>query len=92
MNSAEAEACFGDCNFVEAARLLGKVTATAPAFEEVALRFVEANSPEALQTFLQTKMDALGQDDKAQVLCFAVYSHAVLSVLCCARLWHHFSC
>ena len=68
MNSAEAEACFGDGNFVEAARLLGKVTATVPAFEEVALRFVEANSAEALQTFLQTKMDALGQNDKAQVL------------------------
>lgn len=67
VNSAEAEACFGDGDYVEAARLLGKVTATVPAFEEVALRFVEVNSPRALQTFLQTKMDALGQDDKAQV-------------------------
>lgn len=67
MNSAEAEACFGDSNFVEAARLLGKVTAAVPAFEEVVLRFVEVNSPQALQAFLQTKMDSLGHEDKAQV-------------------------
>ena len=67
MNSAEAEACFGDGNFVEAARLLGKVTAAVPAFEEVVLRFVEVNSPQALQAFLQTKMDSLGHEDKAQV-------------------------
>lgn len=67
MNSAEAEACFGDGNFVEAARLLGKVTAAVPAFEEVVLRFVEVNSPPALQAFLQTKMDSLGHEDKAQV-------------------------
>lgn len=67
VNSAEAEACFGDGNFVEAARLLGRVTAAVPAFEEVVLRFVEADSPKALQTFLQTKMDSLGHEDKAQV-------------------------
>ena len=67
MNSAEAEACFGDGNYVAAARLLGKVTAAVPAFEEVVLRFVEVNSPQALQAFLQTKMDTLGQEDKAQV-------------------------
>ncbi|KAL3143378.1 hypothetical protein ABBQ38_002206 [Trebouxia sp. C0009 RCD-2024] len=66
VNSAEAEACFGDGNFVEAARLLGRVTAAVPAFEEVVLRFVEADSPKALQTFLQTKMDSLGHEDKAQ--------------------------
>lgn len=69
VNSAEAEACFGDGNFVEAARLLGKVTAAVPAFEEVVLRFVEVNSPQALQAFLQTKMDSLGHEDKAQVTC-----------------------
>ena len=67
MNSAEAEACFGDGNYVEAARLLGKVTAAVPAFEEVVLRFVEVSSPQALQAFLQTKMDSLGPEDKAQV-------------------------
>ena len=68
VNSAEAEACFGDGKFVEAARLLGKVTAAVPAFEEVVLRFVEVNSPPALQAFLQTKMDSLGHEDKAQVI------------------------
>ncbi|DBA75172.1 hypothetical protein WJX77_011350 [Trebouxia sp. C0004] len=66
VNSAEAEACFGDGKYVEAARLLGRVTAAVPAFEEVVLRFVEVNSPQALQAFLQTKMDSLGQEDKAQ--------------------------
>ncbi len=72
MNSAEAEACFGDGNYVEAARLLGKVTAAVPAFEEVVLRFVEVNSPQALQAFLQTKMDSLGHEDKAQVGCLVL--------------------
>ncbi len=67
VNSAEAEACFGDGKYVEAAHLLGRVTAAVPAFEEVVLRFVEVNSPQALQAFLQTKMDSLGQEDKAQV-------------------------
>lgn len=46
---------------------MGRVTAAVPAFEEVVLRFVEVNSPQALQAFLQTKMDSLGQEDKAQV-------------------------
>ncbi len=67
VNSAEAEACFGDGKYVEAAHLLGRVTAAVPAFEEVVLRFVQVNSPQALQAFLQTKMDSLGQEDKAQV-------------------------
>lgn len=80
MNSAEAEACFGDGNFVEAARLLGKVTAAVPAFEEVVLRFVEVNSPPALQAFLQTKMDSLGHEDKAQVTSILRHTCAMLVV------------
>ena len=67
VNSAEAEACFGDGKYVEAAHLMGRVTAAVSAFEEVVLRFVEVNSPQALQAFLLTKLDSLGQEDKAQV-------------------------
>lgn len=86
MNSAEAEACFGDGNFVEAARLLGKVTAAVPAFEEVVLRFVEVNSPPALQAFLQTKMDSLGHEDKAQVTPIPRHTCAVLVTDICQAL------
>ena len=88
VNSAEAEACFGDGNYVAAAKLLGKVTAAVPAFEEVVLRFVEVNSPPALQAFLQTKMDSLGQEDKAQVSlqsCFRGVHTASDEIDCC----HH---
>ena len=93
VNSSEAEACFGDGNYVAAARLLGKVTAAVPAFEETVLRFVEVNSPPALQAFLQTKMDSLGQEDKAQVglriwlgSWLAEQSHVSLHAACRVRL------
>lgn len=43
------------------------MTAADPSFEEVALRLVEAGSPDALQTFLLTKLHTLGPADKAQV-------------------------
>ena len=51
----------------KAAELWGKVTTAPPAFEEIALKFVEAKSPDALFVFLQAKLDSLSSADKAQV-------------------------
>ncbi|KAK9814445.1 hypothetical protein WJX72_006013 [[Myrmecia] bisecta] len=66
VNIAEAEAAFSAGRLRDAARLYGKVTAALPSFEEVALKFVEVGGTEALQVFLQTKLDTLGHEDKAQ--------------------------
>ena len=44
-----------------------QVTATVPSFEEVALQLVDSGDPAALQTFLLTRLQVLGPQDKAQV-------------------------
>lgn len=44
-----------------------QVTSSSPSFEEVALRLMETGEPEAVAAFLQTRLDTLGRDDKAQV-------------------------
>lgn len=67
VNVSRAEAAFGAGRFVEAARVYGQVAASTPSFEELALKFVDAGVPEALQEFLKAKLEALGPEDKAQV-------------------------
>ena len=47
--------------------LARQVTATVPSFEEVALQLVDSGDPAALQTFLLTRLQVLGPQDKAQV-------------------------
>lgn len=44
-----------------------QVTSSSPSFEEVALRLMETGEPEAVAAFLQTRLDTLGREDKAQV-------------------------
>lgn len=44
----------------------GRIVSGKPPFEEVALLLVESGEPEALQVFLQTKLQVLGPSDKAQ--------------------------
>lgn len=44
-----------------------QVTSATPSFEEVALRLMETGEPEAVAAFLQTRLDTLGREDKAQV-------------------------
>lgn len=46
--------------------MLLQVTSASPSFEEVALRLMETGEPEAVAAFLQTKLDTLGREDKAQ--------------------------
>ena len=44
-----------------------QVTAAAPSFEEVALRLLDSGDAAALRTFLLTKLQVLGPQDRAQV-------------------------
>lgn len=67
VNHAEATSAFEEGSFSAAARSWGRVTAAPPSFEEVALKFVEMGLPDALQTYLLTKLDTLAPADKAQV-------------------------
>lgn len=65
--NSEAEHAFSEGRHIAAARSWGKVKAPQPSFEELALKFVGTGSPEVLQTYLLTKLDALAPADKAQV-------------------------
>lgn len=47
-----------------------QVTSATPSFEEVALRLMETGEPEAIAALLQTRLDTLGREDKAQVGCW----------------------
>ncbi len=67
MNDLEAELAFHEGRFSAAATSWGKVMAPNPSFEELALKFVGVGSPDALQTYLLTKLDTLAPADKAQV-------------------------
>jgi hypothetical protein len=64
---AEADVAFRDGRHVHAARLWGRIRASDPSFEEVALRFVGVGATEALQAFLMARLQVLSPDDKAQV-------------------------
>lgn len=64
---AEADAAFDNGEFNTAAALYGRVAKGPPSFEEVALKLVEAGASDALQTFLQTRLENLSPNDKVQV-------------------------
>lgn len=70
---AEAASLFEEGDYVAAAALYGKVTSSSPSFEEVALRLMETGEPEAVAAFLQTRLDTLGRDDKAQATMVATW-------------------
>ena len=63
----EAELAFKEKRYQAAASSWGKVMAAKPSFEELALKFVGIGLPDALQTYLLTKLDVLAPADKAQV-------------------------
>jgi hypothetical protein len=63
---AEADAAFEGGDLLRAAGLYGRVASAQPSFEEVALKFVEAGMPQALQAFLLARLRSLGSEDKAQ--------------------------
>lgn len=70
---AEAASLFEEGDYVAAAALYGKVTSSSPSFEEVALRLMETGEPEAVAAFLQTRLDTLGREDKAQATMVATW-------------------
>ena len=83
VHHAEAEIEFKEGRLQKAAELWGQVTTTPPPFEEIALRFVEAQAPDALFTFLQARLEALSSSEKAQVYTSSHYP--LLSCQCTAR-------
>lgn len=78
VNDLEAELAFKEGRFLAAATSWGKVTASKPSFEELALKFVGVSSPDALQTYLLTKLDTLAPADKAQAPLFPLSSSKLL--------------
>jgi vacuolar protein sorting-associated protein 18 len=70
---AEADSLLADGHAVAAAERYGKVTAAYPAFEDLALRLMEAADPIALRSFLVTRLGTLGPDDKAQATMVATW-------------------
>ena len=72
---AEADAAFDNGEFKAAAALYGRIAKGPPSFEEVALKLVEAGASDALQTFLQTRLENLSSDDKVQVGPHAGFAH-----------------
>lgn len=69
----EAASLFEEGEYVQAAALYGKVTSATPSFEEVALRLMETGEPEAIAALLQTRLDTLGREDKAQATMAATW-------------------
>jgi hypothetical protein len=43
-------------------------------FEEVTLKFISINEPEALRTFLLHKLDNLSKDDKCQITMISTWA------------------
>ncbi|CAH8391561.1 unnamed protein product [Eruca vesicaria subsp. sativa] len=62
----QAEAAFADKEYLRAASFYAKINYVI-SFEEVTLKFISINEPEALRTFLLRKLDTLSKDDKCQI-------------------------
>eukprot|EP01050_Picozoa_sp_SAG11_P021680 SAG11_NODE_3906_length_2156_cov_1.129315_1_plen_280_part_10 len=60
----QAAKCFEDKNYDSAATYYAK---TSMSFEEITLKFVNQEEPEALQTFLLNKLENIGNDDATQL-------------------------
>ena len=70
---AEAEALLAENRPVEAAERYGKVTASVPPFEDLALKLMETGNPAALTAFLFARLSTLGPDDLAQATMVATW-------------------
>ena len=70
---AEADSLLAEGHAVAAAERYGKVTAATPAFEDLALRLMEATDPHALRAFLLARLGTLGNDDRAQATMVATW-------------------
>ncbi|KAL6783732.1 VPS18 [Auxenochlorella protothecoides x Auxenochlorella symbiontica] len=70
---AQGEAAVEGGDWEAAGTLFGKVTLTEPSFEDLALRFMDAAQPGALQRFLQVRLETLGRDDQVQATMVATW-------------------
>eukprot|EP00884_Botryococcus_braunii_P001644 jgi/Botrbrau1/11480/Bobra.0360s0007.1 len=70
---AEAQAAYQAGDLLRAAGLYGRVASPSPSFQELALKFVEAAAPDALQAFLLARLTSLPPHDKAQATMVATW-------------------
>ncbi|KAH0877298.1 hypothetical protein HID58_064692 [Brassica napus] len=69
----QAEAAFADKEYLRAASFYAKINYVI-SFEEVTLKFISINEPEALRTFLLRKLDTLSKDDKCQITMISTWA------------------
>lgn len=62
----EAERLLHEGNLVEAGTLYGKCTANRPSFEEISLKLMDKGNSDAVQAFLESKLETLGREDRIQ--------------------------
>ncbi|CAA7039144.1 unnamed protein product [Microthlaspi erraticum] len=69
----QAETAFTDKEYLRAASFYAKINYVI-SFEEVTLKFISINEPEALRTFLLHKLDNLSKDDKCQITMISTWA------------------
>ncbi|CAH8388944.1 unnamed protein product [Eruca vesicaria subsp. sativa] len=69
----QAEAAFANKEYLRAASFYSKINYVI-SFEEVTLKFISINEPEALRTFLLRKLDTLSKDDKCQITMISTWA------------------
>ncbi|KAL6975784.1 Vacuolar protein sorting-associated protein 18 like protein [Sarracenia purpurea var. burkii] len=70
---AQAEAAFSVKDFLRAASFYAKINYVL-SFEEITLKFISINEPDALRTFLLRKLDNLAKDDKCQITMISTWA------------------
>lgn len=73
VHSARAEAAMTSRDYMTAAEHFAKVVGGQPPFEDIALRLIEAESPNALMLFLSTRLSCLSKADRAQSTLLAAW-------------------
>lgn len=63
---AEADSLLNEGYPVKAAAIYGRMTASDPSFEDIAIKIMNSNEPAALVAFLKARLDTLGKEDKLQ--------------------------
>ncbi|KAL1198179.1 Vacuolar sorting protein 18 [Cardamine amara subsp. amara] len=69
----QAEDAFTNKEYLRAASFYAKINYVI-SFEEVTLKFISINEPEALRTFLLHKLDNLSKDDKCQITMISTWA------------------
>ncbi|CAN8293989.1 unnamed protein product [Cochlearia groenlandica] len=69
----QAESAFTNKEYLRAASFYAKINYVI-SFEEVTLKFISINEPEALRTFLLHKLDNFSKDDKCQITMISTWA------------------